>query len=76
MKILRSALGVEELKARIEALENKVEAQNYVITTIVEAARNHSRAIVIITDDFKHLLESLKLQTRVSKRKNTDDIYH
>jgi uncharacterized coiled-coil protein SlyX len=76
MKILRSALGVEELKARIEALENKVEAQNYVITTIVEAVRNHSRAIVIITDDFKHLLESLKLQTRVSKRKNTDDIYH
>jgi uncharacterized coiled-coil protein SlyX len=76
MKILRSALGVEELKARIEALENKVEAQNYVITTIVEAVRNHSRAIVIITDDFKHLLESLKLQTRVSKRKNADDIYH
>ncbi len=76
MKILRSALGVEELRARVEALENKVEAQNYAITTIVEAIRNQSRAIVIITEDFKHLLESLKLETRTSRRKNTDDIYH
>lgn len=76
MKILRSALGVEELRARVEALENKVEAQNYAITTIVEAIRNQSRAIVIITEDFKYLLESLKLETRTSRRKNTDDIYH
>ena len=76
MKILKDVLGINELQQRLNKLENKVEAQEELITALVEAVRNHSRAIIIITDDFKQLLESLKLQSKVRTRKEIDDIYH
>lgn len=76
MKILHGVLGIDELQEKINKLEAKVDAQDQLLVAMVEAVRNHSRAIVIITDDFKQLLESIKSANKNIRHKKVDDIYH
>jgi len=76
MKILQGVLGIDELQEKINQLEAKVDAQDQLLVAMVEAVRNHSRAIVIITDDFKQLLESIKSANKNIRHKKVDDIYH
>jgi uncharacterized coiled-coil protein SlyX len=76
MKILQGVLGINELQEKINQLEAKVDAQDQLLVAMVEAVRNHSRAIVIITDDFKQLLESIKSANKNTRYKKVDDIYH
>jgi uncharacterized coiled-coil protein SlyX len=76
MKILQGVLGIDELQEKIKQLEEKVDAQDQLLVAMVEAVRNNSRAIVIITDDFKLLLESIKSSNKNTRYKKVDDIYH
>jgi len=76
MKILQGVLGIDELQEKIKQLEAKVDAQDQLLVAIVEAVRNHSKAIIIITDDFKQLLESMKSSNKNIRYKKVDDIYH
>lgn len=76
MKLLHNILGIDELKKRIEILEDNVEKQEVVITTIAAALGNQTKTIIIIIEDLKRLFESLKLKNDILKNKNTNDIYH
>ena len=76
MKILQGVLGIDELQEKIKQLEAKVDAQDQLLVAMVEAVRNHSQAIIIITDDFKQLLESMKSSNKNIRYKKVDDIYH
>ena len=76
MKILQGVLGIDELQEKIKQLEEKVDAQDQLLVAMVEAVRNNSRAIVIITEDFKLLLESIKSSNKNIRYKKVDDIYH
>ena len=76
MKILQGVLGIDELQEKIKQLEAKVDAQDQLLVAMVEAVRNHSKAIIIITDDFKQLLESMKSSNKNIRYKKVDDIYH
>ena len=76
MKLLHNILGIDELKKRIEILEDNVEKQEVVITTIAAALGNQTKTIIIIIEDLKRLFESLKLKNDILKNKNANDIYN